>query len=106
MALFTFGFACLFEFGLISSVVLPMAIVSAAYEFGFALPQKCRNYPIHGYLVNFLLMGGLNEHVVVVLGHCIDLLWNYAMDLFVCVLSFLATTVTIETVGRAFGAFL
>ncbi|KAH7695587.1 hypothetical protein AAVH_37351, partial [Aphelenchoides avenae] len=50
--------------GLLENVVLPWAVGYLSYEL-LMFRQKKLNYPKHGYLVNFFLVYGLSEELVV-----------------------------------------
>uniref|UniRef100_A0A915DV22 Uncharacterized protein n=1 Tax=Ditylenchus dipsaci TaxID=166011 RepID=A0A915DV22_9BILA len=76
-------------------VALTFATILFAYEM-LALPQKSLKYPKHGYLVNFLLVGGLNERLVVYVGIFIDLLWDFLVDLTIVAFSYLSVQLLVN----------
>jgi len=70
------------------NLIFVIVTSSLFYEIVFLLPGKLNKYPIHGYIVNMMLMAGVNERVVIAAGYLIDTTWNILLDLFVVMISF------------------
>ncbi|KAH7694396.1 hypothetical protein AAVH_38559 [Aphelenchoides avenae] len=81
--------------GLLENVVLPWAVGYLSYEL-LMFRQKKSNYPKHGYLVNFLLVYGLSEELVVTCGLLADTLWDLAADLLVSTFGYLTVHLPLQ----------
>jgi len=85
-------------------VALTFAAIFFAHEM-FVLPQKSLKYPKHGYIVNFLLVGGLNERLVIYLGLFIDLVWDFLVDLTIVAFSYLSLQLLVKTLESSMQMF-
>uniref|UniRef100_A0A914Y1S4 Uncharacterized protein n=1 Tax=Panagrolaimus superbus TaxID=310955 RepID=A0A914Y1S4_9BILA len=56
----------------------------------YLLTQVEKKYPKHGYIVNFLLAGGMSEKLVRYLGLIIDTLWSFSIDTMIMAFGFLS----------------
>uniref|UniRef100_A0A914Q0W9 Uncharacterized protein n=1 Tax=Panagrolaimus davidi TaxID=227884 RepID=A0A914Q0W9_9BILA len=69
----------------VSPIWIPLSL---AYHT-CSLIQVEKKFPKHGYIVNFLLVGGMSEKLVRYLGLGIDTLWSFAMDSLIMAFGFL-----------------
>uniref|UniRef100_A0AC34FSP4 Uncharacterized protein n=1 Tax=Panagrolaimus sp. ES5 TaxID=591445 RepID=A0AC34FSP4_9BILA len=76
-------------FNIIHSVSPLWIPLSLSYHT-YLLTQVEKKYPKHGYIVNFLLAGGMSEKLVRYLGLIIDTIWSFATDTMIMAFGFLA----------------
>uniref|UniRef100_A0AC35FXZ4 Uncharacterized protein n=1 Tax=Panagrolaimus sp. PS1159 TaxID=55785 RepID=A0AC35FXZ4_9BILA len=69
-----------------SPIWIPLSLAYHTYS----LIQVEKKFPKHGYIVNFLLAGGMSEKLVRYLGLGIDTLWSFAMDSLIMAFGFLS----------------
>ncbi|KAH7698873.1 hypothetical protein AAVH_34028 [Aphelenchoides avenae] len=81
--------------GLLENVMLPWAVGYLSYEL-LAFRQKKSKYPKHGYIVNFLIVYGWQEDLVVTCGLLVDTLWELAADLLVSTFGFLTVHLPLQ----------
>ncbi|KAI1723434.1 hypothetical protein DdX_03594 [Ditylenchus destructor] len=77
-------------------LTLSFAVIFLSYEMFFALPHKSLKYPKHGYVVNFLMVAGLNEQFVIYLGLFLDLLWEFFVDFTIIAFSYICLQVVVN----------
>lgn len=60
---------------------------------GYITTLSEHKYPKHGYAVNFLIFGGLNERFVVWIGHTLDVLWEFLTDLVITAFAYMCANI-------------
>lgn len=87
-------FRFLVLFNITTRVVPYFAVIFLAYRISVHFSIK--GYPKHGYIVNVLLIAGLNERLVVNIGRLLDLSWEFFVDLILLMFSYLCTHIVTE----------
>ena len=69
--------------------VLPFWIPLSLSYHTYLLTQVEKKFPKHGYIVNFLLAGGMSEKLVRYIGLVIDTIWSFTIDSLIMAFGFL-----------------